>query len=118
MDEGAIGPLHGTLCFHPRCRYSLIYSLILENGGLKFGEMRNRITGALEQLGFPPFYGFFFKDLLNGVLDRFRKILGQEVLDAIKIAIDTTIGELLFKALQVDNDSVYAQLKAGKMGVL
>jgi len=99
-------------------RYTLIYSLMLENGGLKFGEMRNRITGALEQLGFAAVLWEFFKALLNGVLDRFRKILGQEVLNAIKIAIDTTIEEFLFKALQVDNDSVYAQLKAEKMGVL
>lgn len=91
---------------------------MLENGGLKFGEMRNRITGALEQLGFAAVLWEFFKALLNGVLDRFRKVLGQEVLNAIKIAIDTTIEEFLFKALQVDSDSVYARFKAEKVGLL
>lgn len=99
-------------------RYLLIYSLMLDDGRLKFGEMRNRITGAIEQLGFAAVLWGFFKALLTGVLDRFRKALGQETLDAIKTAIDSTIEEFLFNALQIDNESVYAQLKAEQMGAL
>lgn len=99
-------------------RYLLIYSLMLDDGRLRFGEMRNRITGAIEQLGFAAVLWEFFKALLNGVLDRFRNALGGEMLDAIKTAIHTTIEEFLFNALQVDNESVCAQLKAEQMGEL
>lgn len=99
-------------------RYMLIYSLMLEDGRLKFGEMRNRITGAIEQLGFAAVLWEFFKALLNGVLDRFRNALGREMLDAIKAAINTTIEEFLFNALQIDNESVCIQQKAEQMGEL
>lgn len=99
-------------------RYTLIYSLMLDNGLEKFGEMRNRITGAIEQLGFAAVLWEFFKALLNGVLDRFRNTLGGEMLDAIKSAIDATIEEFLFNALQIDAESVSAQLKAEQMGEL
>ncbi len=96
-------------------RYLLIYSLMLDDGRLRFGEMRNRITGAIEQLGFAAVLWEFFKVLLNGVLDGFEKALGKETLDAIKKSIDATVEEFLFSTLQMDNNSVYAQLKAEKM---
>ena len=76
------------------------------------------LTGAIEQLGFAAVLWEFFKALLNGVLDRFRNALGREMLDAIKAAINTTIEEFLFNALQIDNESVCIQQKAEKMGEL
>lgn len=99
-------------------RYLLIYSLMLDDGRLKFGEMRNRITGAIEQLGFAAVLWEFFKALLNGVLDTFLNILGADVLARIKTAIGTTIDDFLSAALQADNESVCAQLKAEQLGVL
>lgn len=99
-------------------RYLLIYSLMLDDGRLKFGEMRNRITGAIEQLGFAAVLWEFFRALLNGALNRFRQSLGKETLEAITAAIDATVEEFLFKALQIDSDSVYAQLRAEKLGIL
>lgn len=99
-------------------RYLLIYSLMLDDGRLKFGEMRNRITGAIEQLGFAAVLWEFFRALLNGALNRFRHSLGKETLEAITAAIDATVEEFLFKALQIDSDSIYAQLHAEKLGLL
>ncbi|MDA3832972.1 MAG: hypothetical protein PF495_06205 [Spirochaetales bacterium] len=69
---------------------------------------------AIEELGFATVLWEFFKALLNGVLDCFRAALGEDVLAAIKTAIE----EFLFSALQIDNESVYAQLKAEQMGAL
>lgn len=99
-------------------RYLLVYSLMLDDGRLRFGEMRNRISGAVEQLGFAAVLWGFFKALLNGVLDRFQQTLGKETLAALKNAIDATVEEFLFKALQIDSDSIYAQLRAEKLGAL
>ena len=43
---------------------------------------------------------------------------GNKVVMAIKNKINDTVEELLFQALQIDNDSVCAQIKAERLGVL
>ena len=93
-------------------RYLLVFGLTLDYGGIKFGEMRNRITGAMEQLGFASVLWELFKALLHGILDTFVNVLGQDMLTQIKSTIDETIEDFLLRALQMDENSLRAQLCA------
>lgn len=92
-------------------RYMLIFSMMLDSGQLKFGEMKNRVTGAMEQLGFASMLWELFRALLHGVLDQFEHELGCSVLKKIKASIDATIEGFLFRALQIDPDSLDTQRK-------
>ena len=98
-------------------RYMMLYSLMLDDGRLKFGEIRNKISGAIEQLGFIALLWEFFKAILHGVLESFSKTLGKKTLIKIENAFQASIEEFLFCALQMDNQSVRAQIKAEKLGV-
>ncbi len=91
---------------------------MLDDGRVKFGEIRNRTTEAIGQPGFAAVPWRFFKTLLNGVLDAVRNVLGADVPACIKTAIGTTIDDFPSAALQADNESVCAQLKAEQPGVL
>lgn len=99
-------------------RYMLVFGLMLQNGQIKFGQVRKQMSGAMEQLGFAAALWEFFKAILNGVLDQFCNTLGNKVLAAIKTAISETIEEYLFQALQINDEAVCAQIKAEKLGVL
>ena len=93
-------------------RYLLIFGLMLDYGGIKFGEMRNRVSGAMEQLGFASVLWELFKALLHGVLDSFKAVLGPDQVEQIKSTIDSTIEDFLLRALQMDENSMRAQLTA------
>ena len=99
-------------------RYLLVFGLMLDYGGIKFGEMRNRITGAMEQLGFASMLWELFKALLHGILDSFESVLGKNVLKKIKSTIDSTIEDFLLRALQMDADSLRTQRYAEKIATV
>lgn len=98
-------------------RYILIFNVLLEDGRLTFGQARNRLTGALEQLSFAAVLWSLFKALIHGILDRFTNQLGPALLQTIKGAIDNTVEEFLTQALQMDEKSVRMQIKAEAMGL-
>ena len=99
-------------------RYTLFYNLFLANDSLSFGEIRNRITGQLEQLSFATVLWELFKSLIHGTLDHFEHEIGSKLISKIKKAIDSTVENFLIKALQIDEISVKNQLKAEALGVL
>ena len=102
----------------PAIRYTLFYNLFLAHDSLSFGEIRNRITGQLEQLSFATVLWELFKALIHGALALFEHEIGSQLVGKIKKAIDCTVENFLMKALQIDEISVKNQLKAEALGVL
>jgi hypothetical protein len=76
-----------------------------------------RAARALLDIGFATLLWGFFKALLHGVLDRFRKAIGSEAADSIHKAMDATVEEFLSPVLQINPDSVLQQQKAEEVGV-
>ena len=99
-------------------RYTLFYNLLLTNGGLSFGEIRNRITGRLEKLTFATVLWDLFKAIIHGTLETFERVIGIDLVHQIKRAIDTTVENFLQQALQIDDISIKNQLQAEALGVL
>jgi hypothetical protein len=99
-------------------RYMLVYNLLLRQGRLTFGQIRDRLTHTLTKLNFAAVLWEFFKALIHGVLDSFERRLAPPLLNAIKTAIDTTVEQFLLQALQLDEESVQAQMKAEALGAL
>ena len=99
-------------------RYNLFFNLMLDNGGLSFGEIRSKITGQLEKLSFATLLWELFRSLIHGTLDRFEKCIGIKMLKAIKDAIEGTVENFLKNALQIDDASCQRQIKAEALGVL
>ena len=52
------------------------------------------------------------------MLDTFKKILGKSILSQIKFKINTTIEEMLEKALQLDENYIKHEIKAERIGAL
>jgi hypothetical protein len=99
-------------------RYMLLFNLLLRQGRLTFGHVRDKLTGALQELNFAAVLWELFKALIHGALNRFEQQIGAPLLRAIKAAIDTSIEEFIHKALQLDEASVQAQLRAEALGAL
>ncbi len=99
-------------------RYLLLYNLLLRQGRLTFGQVRDRLTGTLQKLNFAAVLWELFRALIYGVLHRFEQSLGAPLLNAIKAALHTSVGQFLQNALQLDEESVQAQLRAEALGLL
>lgn len=99
-------------------RYMLLFSLALDGGGVRFGQVRDRVSRTLQDIGFSALLWEFFKALLRGVLESFRKMIGSEAADMILKAMDASVEEFLSRVLQIDPDSILLQQKAEELGVL
>ena len=99
-------------------RYMLLLEGLLSEGDITFAKYRNKITDKIEMLTFASILWQLFKAVIYGVLDTFKKILGKSILSQIKIKINTTIEEMLEKALQLDENYIKHELKAERIGAL
>jgi hypothetical protein len=99
-------------------RYMLLFNLALDNGGIRFGQVRDRITRNLQDIGFAALLWEFFRALLHGVMDHFKKIIGAEAVESILKAMDATVEEFLFRVFHIDPDSIGQLQKAEKMGAI
>lgn len=99
-------------------RYMLLYNLFLAQGRLRFGQVRDKLTGMIEQLSFAAVLWELFKALIYGTLDKFEEQIGASQLKSIKTAIDMSIDEFLHRALQLDEQSIRSELRAEARGAL
>ncbi|MEI6057237.1 MAG: transposase [Lentisphaerota bacterium] len=100
-------------------RYMLLFDILLLSGNCcSFGSMRNALTGKLEMLTFAAMLWELFKAIIYGVLDSFKELIGEEILNKIKCKISSTIEEFLEKALQLDESYIANELKAERIGAL
>ncbi len=93
-------------------RYLLFYHLTLSQGGLSYGQVRDKATGKIELLSFAALVWELFRALITGALDGFTKRIGQELIEEIKTLIDTTVETFLQQALHLDWPYVKNQLTA------
>ena len=99
-------------------RYMLLLNLALDNGGIRFGQVRDRITRNLQDIGFAGILWEFFRALLHGVMDRFKKTIGAQAIESILKAMDATVEEFLFRVFQIDPDSIHQLQKAEEIGAV
>ncbi|HBM16555.1 MAG TPA: hypothetical protein DD381_09480 [Lentisphaeria bacterium] len=100
-------------------RYMLLFDILLLSGNCcSFGSMRNALTGKLEMLTFAALLWELFKAIIYGVLDTFKDLIGEKMLNKIKSKISSTIEEFLEKALQLDENYITNELRAERLGVL
>jgi len=99
-------------------RYTLLFNLMLDNGELNFANCRRRICDSLQSVTFATILWELFKSMINGVLDTFFEEIGNELVERIKATVNSTIEKLLSKALQIDEDSIQANIRAEQLGML
>ena len=98
-------------------RYLLIVDSMLRSGEA-FGKMRNHISGKLEMLTFARLLWELFKALICGALDSLLQTIPQKTILLIKYKINETVCNFLNKALQLDEDYLFAEQKAEAIGIL
>jgi hypothetical protein len=99
-------------------RYMLLFNLALDGGGIRFGQVRDRIARNMQDISFAAILWEFFKAILHGVMDHFKKTIGADVVDSILKAIDATVEEFLFRVLHIDPDSIQQLQKAEEIGAV
>ncbi len=100
-------------------RYMLLFDIMLLSGNCcSFASVRSELTGKLEMLTFAAILWELFKAIIYGVLDSFKELFGEEMLDKIKSKINSTIEEFLEKALQLDENYITNEIKAERLGAL
>ena len=99
-------------------RYMLLLEGLLLEGDITFAQYRNKISDKIEMLTFASLLWQLFKAVIYGVLDTFKKNLGESILSQIKIKINATIEEMLEKALLLDENYIKNEIKAEKIGAL
>jgi len=99
-------------------RYMLLLEGLLLEGDITFAQYRNKITDKIEMLTFASVLWQLFKAVIYGVLDTFKKIIGEGILTQIKNRITTTVEEMLEKALQMDENYIKHEIKAERIGAL
>ena len=98
-------------------RYLLIVDSMLRSGEA-FGKMRNHISGKLEMLTFARLLWELFKALIGGALDSLLQTIPQKTILLIKYKINETVCNFLNKALQLDEDYLFAEQKAEAFRIL
>ena len=86
--------------------------------GEAFGKTRNHIYGKLEMLTFARLLWELFKALICGALDSLLQTIPQKRILLIKYKINETVCNFLNKALQLDEDYLFAEQKAEAIGIL
>ena len=76
--------------------------------GEAFGKTRNHIYGKLEMLTFARLLWELFKALICGALDSLLQTIPQKTILLIKYKINETVCNFLNKALQLDEDYLFA----------
>jgi len=99
-------------------RYMLLLQGLLSEGDITFAEYRNKITDKIEMLTFASILWQLFKAVIYGVLNSFKKIIGENLLSQIKNKISTTVEVMLEKALQMDEKYIKNEIKAERIGAL
>jgi hypothetical protein len=99
-------------------RYMLLLERLISEGDISFAEYRNKITDKIEILTFASILWQLFKAVIYGVLDTFKKIIGESILSQIKNKISTTVEDMLEKALQMDEVYIKNEIKAERLGFL
>ncbi len=99
-------------------RYMLLLEGLLLEGDITFAQYRSKITNKIEMLTFASILWQLFKAIIYGVLDTFKKLIGEDIMHQIKNKISTTIEEMLEKALQMDENYIKHEIKAERIGAL
>ena len=99
-------------------RYMLLLQGLLSEGDITFAEYRNKITDKIEMLTFASILWQLFKAVIYGVLNSFKKVIGENILSQIKNKINTTVEVMLEKALQMDEKYIKYEIKAESIGAL
>jgi hypothetical protein len=99
-------------------RYLLLSHMLMTEGDGFLGKIRDHVTKSLQLLSFATLLWELFKALIFGTLDQLKALLGDDILQTVKAAIDSTVTEFLSKALQIDPDSLLHEKRAVKAGVI
>ncbi|MCP4102874.1 MAG: transposase [Lentisphaerae bacterium] len=99
-------------------RYILFSHILMVEGEGYIGAIRNRVSKNLELLSFASLLWELFRALIFGTLDQLTHLIGEELLETIKVRINCTIREFLENALQLDEESLIHERRAVKAGVI
>ncbi len=102
----------------PAIRYLLLSHMLMIEGDGFLGTIRERIKKSLQLLSFATLLLELFKALIFGTLDQLQSLMGDEVIQSVKDAIDGTVTGFLTNVLQLNPDSMLQKERAVKAGVL
>ncbi len=99
-------------------RYLLLSHMLMTEGDGFLGKIRDRVKKSLQLLSFATLLWELFKALIFGTLDQLKSLLGEDILQTVKDAINGTVTDFLTNVLQLDPESMLQEERAVKAGVL
>jgi len=99
-------------------RYLLLLEAMLRAGQLSYGEIRDQESGRLQTLTYAALLWQLFRALIEGALEGLVRDLGRKIVKKVLAAIDQTVEEFLYQALQIGPQQIAVHLKAENLGYL
>jgi hypothetical protein len=99
-------------------RYLLLLEAMLRAGQLSYGEIRDQESGRLQTLTYAALLWQLFRALIEGALEGLVRDLGRKIVKKVLAAIDQTVEEFLYQALQISPQQIAVNLKAENLGYL